>query len=102
MEPNGSMLQMESASTFSRRIGANGLTGIKSNILKHQIGYRRPARRRTGATSRGPGDLAAMVIATNYSLRGARHFFVARVRQCVAGTVFENGRCHSSIEGEMK
>jgi hypothetical protein len=34
METNGSMLQMESASTFSRRIGANGMRGIKSSILK--------------------------------------------------------------------
>jgi hypothetical protein len=38
MEPNGSMLQMESTSTFSRRIGANGPKGTKSNIPKREIG----------------------------------------------------------------
>jgi hypothetical protein len=32
----------------------------------------------------------------------ARQFVVTRVRQSGAGTVFEKGRCHSSIEGEMK
>jgi hypothetical protein len=37
MEPNGSMLQIERTSTFSRRIGANGPKAIKSNILKREI-----------------------------------------------------------------
>jgi hypothetical protein len=30
MEPNGAMLQIRSTSTFNRRIGANGLSAIKS------------------------------------------------------------------------
>jgi hypothetical protein len=38
MEPNGSMLQIKSTSTFSRRIGANGPKAINSNILKREIG----------------------------------------------------------------
>src|SRR2546429_6384788 len=38
MEPNGSMLQIKSTSTFSRRIGANGPKAIDSNILKREIG----------------------------------------------------------------
>jgi hypothetical protein len=38
MEPNVSMLQIKSTSTFSRRIGANGPKAINSNILKRGIG----------------------------------------------------------------
>src|SRR6266849_2372293 len=40
MGPNGSMLQIKSTSTFSRRIGANGPTAIKSNNSEAQNRYR--------------------------------------------------------------
>jgi hypothetical protein len=37
MEPIGSMLQIEGASTFNRRIGANGLRAIKSKSPDHAM-----------------------------------------------------------------
>jgi hypothetical protein len=57
MEPIGSMLQIKSTSTFSRRIGANGPKAINSNILKREIRYRPGLAKTVWLNSRQRCDL---------------------------------------------